>query len=885
MEASKEGEMPSETAPETLPTEIKEERKKFPMMLAVIIVVILIVAAIGAAFGLGLFGKKTQKAPIAGAVATTDTTITIGKSVSFNSTSKAQQKGATLTTWNWSFGDGQVANGGVALTNVTHTYNYGGFYWVQLVVGDSNGKNASNEASMVRVTVTYYDPQPATKGVLWDNTTHPYATLLSDKDIVAPNTEVTFNMTGTYGVGGWNWKNASNHAKGQIQYYDYAGTYQTNLTYVKLNFGDGSPSVKVTPSNISMIEKHTYTKSGHYNATMTAYSINTNPYQSTNVSTTVMRTIHVLTPAASSSTTIRNPNAFIEATIGDPQTLDPAIDYESSGGNILQNCYETLLWYDKNTTTLIPWLATSVPSLANHLISSDGLNITFNLRSNVKMHDGTTMNADDVVFSVQRVLTIHDSKSPGWMIEQALTDYIGFNVGSTASDYLAASNNVSWIRDIVAPAGDWSHVITQADIVSVANAVVLKVNDSAVTFRLTHAFPAFLAVTAYTVMDIVSKEYVTASGHGDSYMQNHVSGSGPYMLVDWQVGAKIHLTKFANWWNAKSPDTRIPDVYIIKSEDVNTRMLMLQAGDADNIYLPIAYQDQFLNKATLYTVEKGSPTFEMTFLVFNFNIDAATANSQYGGTMTNDFFQDVHMRRAFASLFDYATYLHNVARDNAIEPNGPLPLGMFGYNASVPKYTYSLTNAIAELKLTHNPNTGTSWFTSGFTIPLFFNSGNTARNTACQLLKQALETVTSMGGGAGAMTATITGLDWRSSFLPNIVYAQHTFAPLYSIGWLPDYADPSDYTVPFLDSTFGTYPIYSGYNNSTIDSLVRQAAVELDPAKAAKLYGDICEKVYEDVPYIWLTQPNDFNIFRSWVHGYYYNPMYSDLYYAAFTKS
>jgi flagellar basal body-associated protein FliL len=86
MEASKEGEMPSETAPETLPTEIKEERKKFPMLLAVIIVIILVIAALGAAFGLGLFGKKkeaTNLAPTAGARADV-TTIAIGGTVHFS---------------------------------------------------------------------------------------------------------------------------------------------------------------------------------------------------------------------------------------------------------------------------------------------------------------------------------------------------------------------------------------------------------------------------------------------------------------------------------------------------------------------------------------------------------------------------------------------------------------------------------------------------------------------------------------------------------------------------------------------------------------------------------------------------------------------------------
>jgi len=891
MESSKEGELPSETAPETLPTEIKEERKKFPMLLAVIIVVILVIAAVGVAFSLGVIGKKKQTnlPPLSGAAATSATTINIGDHVSFNSTAKVQTKGATLTNWTWYFGDGDSVTGGKELTDVTHTYAYGGFYWVLLVVKDSNGLNGTNEASMVRVTVAYYDPQPKT--TTWDNSTHPYASLLSNNDIIAPGTQVTFNMTGTYGIGGWSWTNTSNHSEGANQWYGMKDlTGSRNLTYVKQDFGDGSPVVSVKPSGTSMVATHNYTKSGHYAATMTAYSINTNPFHATNVSTIVMRTIHVLAPGTSSSAIVRNPGSFIEATIGEPDTLDPAIDYETSGGNILQNCYETLLWYNTNTTTLIPWLATAIPSVANGLISTNGLNYTFNLRQNVHMHDGTIMNASDVVFSLQRVLIIHDPSSPDWMLEQALTDNIGFNDGSTASDYLAASSNVTWIRDIVAPGGDYSHVITQTDIVAVAHAAVLKVNDTAVKFRLTHVFPGFLAIMAYTVADVVSMEYVLA--HGNVYsadktkdpLTSHEAGSGPYSLVDWQVGSKMHLTSFASWWGVKTPDTRLKDVYIIKSEDVNTRMLMLQAGDADNIYLPISYQDQFLGKAA-YAVKKGEPSLDLTFFVFNFNIDAATANSVYHGTITNNFFQDVHMRSAFVHLFDYATFIHNTARDNAIEPNGAIPKGLAGYNASVPVYTYDLALAASEMKLTQNPNhPGQSWFQTGFKIPLFFNSGNTGRQTACRLIQQSLQTMSLMTG-AGAMDATITGLDWSSAYLPEVLYAQHSYAPMYAIGWAPDYADSSDYATPILDSTYGTYPIYSGYNNTTIDNLVRAANSALDPTVRIQLYGQLEQKVYQDVPYLWLTQPNNFNILRAWVHGYYYNPMYSDLYYASFTKS
>src|SRR4030065_517606 len=192
MEASKEGEMPNEPAPETLPTEIKEEGPKKTKLLAVIVVVIVIIAAIAAAFGLGLFGGKdeeTNLAPTAGARALTSTTIPIGGTVKFESL--ATDPDGTIAKYWWYFGDGTSVSGDAAAAkNVTHTYAYGGHYWVYHIATDDGGLNGSNEAAMVGIDVLLYimPPDPT-------NTTAPFAFLTSNVDVIDPNTTVNFNMT------------------------------------------------------------------------------------------------------------------------------------------------------------------------------------------------------------------------------------------------------------------------------------------------------------------------------------------------------------------------------------------------------------------------------------------------------------------------------------------------------------------------------------------------------------------------------------------------------------------------------------------------------------------------------------------------------------------
>lgn len=871
MEASKEGEAPGEPAPEELPAEIREEKPKKTMLLAVVVAVIIVVAAIAAAFGLGLLGGKEEEEenvpPTAGARATSGTTIAIGGQVNF--TSIATDPDGTIVDYKWYFGDGVVVNGSEAThKSVSHVYDYGGNYIVWHAVTDDAGDTATDEAAMIRVIVIYYDPMDYD----WDNTTAPYAVLSSDKDIIQNDTLVTFNMTGSYGVGGWAWVNVSDPSEGEM--WDYGVDYVATM---KLDFGDGSAVVDV--NTITMVSTHTYTAPGHYVATLNLTANNSGHM----VSTVVMRTIHVLLPQTTPPGPIKNPDAFIEATIGEPDTLDPASAYDSASGEVIMNVYETLVWFDGSQASVLkPMIAAEVPTLANNLISPDGLNYTFNLRPNVKFHDGTTVTTDDIVYSIQRAIMLRDPSSAMFMLELPMTDYISNNFrGATVSEYLDASYNASWIRDVLVPLG-YSHVINDTDIKNVLDVCILKLSDTQVMFRLTHPYPAFLSIMAYTVASIVSKTYVESHGSitpgvRNTYLTTHMMGTGPYALDVWEVGSKIHLVRWDSYWDTANK-AKLKDVYIIKANDVNTRMLMLQSGDADYIYLPIRYESSFAGKAD-YRIVKGLATFDQTFITFNFNINATKANSQYGTNVTVDFFNDVHMRKAFSHLFNFSQYITNVARSNAKQPNGPIPEGVVGYNDLVPRQEYNLTLAEAEFKLTDD-GTGLSYWDKGFNIPISYNLGNTARQTACEMIKQSLESL-----APGRMTATIVGLDWPV-YADEVFYNSNSFTAMYVIGWGPDYYDADDFVVPELHSTAGTYPKFTGFENTTLDAMMEKASGELNLAARNRMYNNISWACYNETVYIWLTQPYNFHIERSWMRGWIYNPMYStSIYFAPLYKS
>ena len=88
--------------------------------------------------------------------------------------------------------------------------------------------------------------------------------------------------------------------------------------------------------------------------------------------------------------------AITVATIGEPPTLDPMISTADLVSILTQHVFETLYTFDAKWN-LTPLLAEKLPE-----ISPDGLVYTIALRQGIKFHDGSDMDASDVLASLER---------------------------------------------------------------------------------------------------------------------------------------------------------------------------------------------------------------------------------------------------------------------------------------------------------------------------------------------------------------------------------------------------------------------------------------------------------------------------------------------------
>jgi len=542
----------------------------------------------------------------------------------------------------------------------------------------------------------------------------------------------------------------------------------------------------------------------------------------------------------------RNPDTLVILTYGDPQSLDPAYAYDTaSDGVFWPGIYETLVTYDGSVLSkYVPRLATTVPTLANGLITKDGLTYTFPIRQGVRFHDGTVMTPEDVRYSMLRFMLQDRDGGPSWLL---LTPLLGLD--ST--------------RD-----SKGNPVVTSADA-----AKTVTVEGQNVVFHLQRPYAAFLSILAAWSFVLPEK---WAAAHGDwdgrpdtwarysnpklqdRYEFNHTNGTGPFRLETWDPQNKeVILARNDTYWRAPA---RLARVVIRTVAEFAARRLELQRGDADVIAVDRPDQSQIQGLPDV-TMLDGFPTLVVQVLHFNQKIDA-TANPDVGSGKLDgngippDFFSDVHVRRAFAYAFDYATFIRDGFRGKAIQPNGPIIQGLLGYDPTLPKYTYDTQKAAAEFKEAWG---GKLWDT-GFHFTETYNTGNAVRQIGAQIIKDNVEALNPK------FRIDIRNIQF-STFLQ--LANQHK-GTLYGLAWAADYPDPDDFAQPFM-ATNGSYPKRNGFSDPRADQLVQQGAATADPAKRAQIYHELTRLVYEDVPGVYEAQATQFVVMRSWVHGWYYN--------------
>ena len=188
-------------------------------------------------------------------------------------------------------------------------------------------------------------------------------------------------------------------------------------------------------------------------------------------------------------------------------SLDPALIDDAYRGTVLNQLFSKLVRFDANLNIL--------PDLAESwTISRDGLLYTFELRRDATFHDGTPVTAQDVVYSLTRL--VDKKRIPPGIIQPYLRTIDGVD------DFEAGESDR--IRGLSAP------------------------DSFTVEIRLAEPYPSFLSVLCMDQAKIVPAEAVERMGAEE--FGRHPVGSGPFRLVSWEPGEKIVLTGYRNYFGS-----------------------------------------------------------------------------------------------------------------------------------------------------------------------------------------------------------------------------------------------------------------------------------------------------------------------------------------------
>lgn len=215
--------------------------------------------------------------------------------------------------------------------------------------------------------------------------------------------------------------------------------------------------------------------------------------------------------------------SFTWAVYAEPLTLDYTMAFDYPQNTILSNVCESLMRWTPGLTL--------EPGLARKASNPDPTTWVYDLRKGVRFHDGRTMSADDVVFSLARQMN--------------------------------PDNAAAWAQTFQ----------------NVAR--VTKTGPLQVTVRLKKPdsqFPQYMATAAGVVasragVEKAGRNYGTSGG---------LACTGPFELGTWRKGQSLELDRFDNYWGHRAKSAKVVFRFLT---DASARTNAMLSGEVDGGYL------------------------------------------------------------------------------------------------------------------------------------------------------------------------------------------------------------------------------------------------------------------------------------------------------------
>ena len=317
-------------------------------------------------------------------------------------------------------------------------------------------------------------------------------------------------------------------------------------------------------------------------------------------------------------------------------TLDPHFFNAFPTGSSHEMLYETLVRLDA-AAQVKPALATSWRSL-------DTKTWEFKLRAGVKFHDGSSLSADDVLATIDRV-----PKVP--------------NTPNSFAQFTRSIERATKVDDLTVR-------------------FVTKDPNPTLPHDLASVFiiPARIAKSATTADFNAGKAAV---------------GTGAFKLVEWVNGDRLVLARNEAYWGVKSPWVQVTEKVIAKDA---SRLAALMSGQVDAIdEIPLADLARLRSDAR-YSVYRGPMA-----LVHYIALDSARDVSPFvtakdGSALTRNPLKDVRVRKALSLAIPRTLIVDRLLEGAGVPAAGPTLPTLQGSSTALKPDTQDMPRAQALLK-------------------------------------------------------------------------------------------------------------------------------------------------------------------------------------------
>ncbi len=309
----------------------------------------------------------------------------------------------------------------------------------------------------------------------------------------------------------------------------------------------------------------------------------------------------------------------------DPPTLDPHLTTDANSAVYAVEIYGGLMTIDKNLA-IVGDLAESWD------VSADGITTTFRIHPDAKFHDGRSVTAGDVKWSLDRAT---DPLTEAFNAGVFLGDIIGVQERLTG-----AATEISGVRVI---------------------------NDSTLTITTDASKPYFLSKLTYPVSFVLDRQNVE-SGRDWIFEPN---GTGPFRLDEYQPGEFLRLSAFEDY-HLGAPKLDAVEFLISGGNS----MLMYENDELHITGIPLSLLEGVTDRSNPLSgeIEAAPPAFDVDYFGFN---------------TTESPFDDVKVRQAFNYAIDRKSLASTLLEDLVIPATGILPPGFPGYNPDLQGYDYN----------------------------------------------------------------------------------------------------------------------------------------------------------------------------------------------------